>query len=412
MLKQVQYDEVMLNNKKEKLNIVCLSNQKWDYPFPTNKKHVMSRMAELGHNIIFVDPPFTLGRSFLRQIIKGEWGIKRLLTNTYNEEGTLVYSPIVKVPDENVFSKAHARKINKLAKKNFDSARKTVLWIYNVELKGLQNYIDGIEHELLIYDCVDNYEAFPDRGLVYSMTVSKERLKVQEKKLTQDADLVFATAPGLVEKLREYRDEVHFTPNVGDYEKFKDTKNIKDIPQDLAQIPGPRIGFVGAVDDYKLDMELVKKAASDNPRFNFVIIGPNALKDREAGSSEIGTEGFENIYFLGSRPYEVIEKYYAGFDAYMIPYQLNDYTVGGCFPVKFHDALAAGLPTVVTDLPAYRPFANVSYISRNYEEFSENIKLAVRNDSPEKIEARQQVAKENNWDGKVEKLLNLIGGKL
>jgi len=40
---------------------------------------------------------------------------------------------------------------------------------------------------------------------------------------------------------------------------------------------------------------------------------------------------------------------------FIIPYQINDYTVGGCFPVKFHDALSAGLPVVVTDLPAYAP---------------------------------------------------------
>ncbi len=93
---------------------------------------------------------------------------------------------------------------------------------------------------------------------------------------------------------------------------------------------------------------------------------------------------------------------------FIIPYVLNDYTVGGCFPVKFHDGLAAGLPVVVTDLPAYLPFKDVSYISKTFEEFSNNIEKALKEDSPEKIKARQQVAKENNWDGKVAKMLSLI----
>ena len=82
--------------------------------------------------------------------------------------------------------------------------------------------------------------------------------------------------------------------------------------------------------------------------------------------------------------------------------------MGGCFPVKFHDVLAAGLPVVVTDLPAYRPFGDVCYISKGYNEFSQNVRRAIEENSPEKVKQRQDVAKDNNWDGKVAKMLSLI----
>jgi len=393
----------------EKFNIICLSNQLWDYPLPTNKRHVMSRLAKLGHTVLFVDPPINTGRLFARQILRGQWSLKRLATQTYMHEDVLVYTPLNSLPNGDITSKMHADRISSLAGKHLDPNKRTILWVYHVETPGLQNYLDLVSRDLLIYDCVDNYAAFPDNSLFYSATVGKDQIIAQEKALTEQADLVFATAPGLVDKLKKYTNEVHYTPNVGNYPKFKVTPNLKDkIPEDIKSIRRPRIGFTGAVDEYKFDKELVKYLAKKNPNYSFVIIGPLALKDREATNEELGFEGFDNVYFLGSRPYSKMESYYAGFDAFIIPFQLNDYTVGGCFPIKFHDALAAGLATVVTDLPAYAPFKDVSYIAKSKEEFSDLIAKALKEDSKEHVEARQMVAKENDWDVKVDKMLNLI----
>jgi glycosyltransferase involved in cell wall biosynthesis len=300
-----------------------------------------------------------------------------------------------------------------LAEKNFDPNLRTILWIYHVEIPGLENYLTFIPHDLLVYDCVDNYAAFPDKSLFYSATVGRNQIIKQEEKLTREADVVFATTPGLVEKLEKYNKNVHFAPNVGDYQRFKDVQELKDqIPEDLVQIPRPRIGFIGALDDYKFDAELVRKAALDHPNYSFVLIGQFALKERDAGLESLGLANLPNVYYLGSRPYEEKKYYLAGLDMEIIPYQLNDYTVGGCFPVKFHDALAAGLPTVVTDLPAYAPFKEVTYIAKSADEFSKKIELALKEDGAERIEERQAVAKENDWDGKVGNMLDWINKKL
>ena len=152
----------------------------------------------------------------------------------------------------------------------------------------------------------------------------------------------------------------------------------------------------------------MRKIAEDHPEFSFVLIGQLALKDRDAGLEDLILSDVKNVYFLGEKPYGEIEKYFAGFDAYFIPYQLNDYTVGGCFPVKFHDSLASGLPTIVTNLPAYMPFDNVSYISRSYEEFSANVKKALEEDNEHKVIERQEVARQNTWEGKIELMLKKV----
>ena len=398
-----------MTNEGEKLNIICLSNQQWDYSLWTNKKHVMFRLSKQGHNVVFVDPPISTGRLLLRQFLAGKWSFKRLLTQQYSENNTKIVSPLNWVPLYDLLGKLHVKLIKCATKKLFSNDRKTVLWVYHVETPGIKYYLKLLKYDLLIYDCVDNYAAFPK----HNTSAKREWVVNQESYLAKKADIIFATAPGLVEKMKKYNSNVHFTPNVGDYEKFQGvSKNKFKVPEDLENIPRPRIGFVGAVDEYKFDGELIKKTAEDHPDFSFVIIGPIAAKDREASLEELGLKGLRNVYFLGSRDYSGIQNYYAGFDAYMIPFQLNDYTVGGCFPVKFHEALAAGVPTVVTNLPAYKPFDNVAYISKNAAEFSNNIKKALDENNENRVKARLEVAKQNNWEGKVVTLLNLIFSEL
>ncbi|GIW69591.1 MAG: glycosyl transferase [Patescibacteria group bacterium] len=388
-----------------KYNIICLSNQLWDYPLWTNKKHVMSRMSKLGHNVLFVDPPINTGRLFLKQISMGKWPPARIITKKKKEEKVLIYSPLDFSPAHEKHSISHAKSIQKIAKKYFDISRKTILWVYHVEIAGLENYLKHIEHDFLVYDCVDNYAGFPR----YNTPEKKEAINKKEQALALRANVIFATAPGLVEKLKKFNSEVYFTPNVGDYTKFFDIKRrVARFPEDIASIPHPIIGFTGAIDEYKFDLELFKKVAADYPSYSFVLIGPLALSDREGSLEKLGIKGFSNVYLLPTKPYSEIQNYVASFDAAIIPYKLTDYTVGGCFPVKFHDYLAAGLPVVVTDLPAYAPFSEVCYISKSYNEFSQFIRRALEEDSEEKIKARQKVAKNNDWDGKVERMLRIV----
>ncbi len=391
--------------QSRKYNIICLSNQLWDYPLWTNKRHVMGRLAEKGHSVLFVDPFLNIGRVFLKHVFKKEWTLRRLATRIKKDFGVTIYTPLNAIPFGYKATELYIKKINKISENIFDSSRKTLLWIYNVEITDIEKYIKGIKHDFLIYDCVDNYSAFPR----YDTADKKRKISTQEKYLAEKADAVFASAPGLVEKMRKFNPRTFYTPNVGDYERFKNTLSYKNqIPEEIKRIPEPRIGFTGAVDEYKFDTGLLKKVASDYPGYSFIIIGPMALKEREASKKALGVEDLNNVYYFDSRPYDQMVKYTAGFDVCIIPYQINEYTVGGCFPVKFHEQLAAGIPVVVTDLPAYAPFYDVCYISKSHNEFSQNIRRALQENSPEKVKERQKIAKENTWDGKVNNMIKII----
>ena len=394
----------------EKYNIICFSNQLWDYPNWTNKRHVMTRLGKMGHKIIFVDPPINFGRVFLRQIQKGYWTFLRFLIGYKKEGNVMVYTPIKYYLFSKFSTFLFSEKINNLAQGFFSKKNKTLLWVYNVEIEHLEEYLAQVKRDFLIYDCVDYYAGFPR----YETKEQKEIFLETEKKLTENSDLVFATAPGLVERLKKIHKDTFYTPNVGDFEMFHNIKDKykNDKPKELKSLTGPIVGYIGALDSYKFDYELLKKSAVTYPEYNFVIIGDIALKDREGSLKELGLDNLSNVHFLGSIPFVKTPKYMAHFDCELIPYVYNDYTIGGCFPVKFFNTLSAGIPSIVTDLPVFAMYKNVAYISKTHDDFVNNIGKALSENSLTKINERISVAKENTWDSKVSNMLSIINSHL
>jgi len=394
----------------EKYNIICFSNQLWDYPNWTNKKHVMTRLGKMGHKIIFVDPPINFGRVFLRQIQKGYWTFLRFLIGYKKEGNVMVYTPIKYYLFSKFSTFLFSEKINNLAQGFFNKKNKTLLWVYNVEIENLEEYLSQVKRDFLIYDCVDYYAGFPR----YETREQKEAFLETEKKLTENSDLVFATAPGLVDRLKKINKDTFYTPNVGDFEMFHNIKDKykNDKPKELKSLTGPIVGYIGALDSYKFDYELLKKSAVTYPEYNFVIIGDIALKDREGSLKELGLDNLSNVHFLGSIPFVKTPKYMAHFDCELIPYVYNDYTIGGCFPVKFFNTLSAGIPSIVTDLPVFAMYKNVAYISKTHDDFVNNIGKALSENSLTKINERISVAKENTWDSKVSNMLSIINSHL
>jgi len=436
---------------------IFLSNQLYDYPLKTNKWHVATRMAALGHDVLFVDPPIRF-RKFVKQVFQGRWPLRRILTFTYQpQENLTVYTPVglpIACPFGHLVCKKlgalnqhfHLWRIKNLLSnfRNFpissiqypifgiqypvSSIQYSVLWVYHVEMEGLEGFIEKIPHDLLIYDCVDNYPAFPryrDKPELKNWIIERE------KWLAKKADLVFTTAPGLQEKLSKFNKNTFYVGNAGDFERFLVQPAVGGKPFGLATKPEGliKIGFSGAIDSYKVNLPLLVKIAKSYPDYSLVLIGPTGVADDEPNLKEL--ESLPNVQLLGEKPYEEMPQYFSQFDVYIIPYNLNEYTVGGCFPVKFFDALASGLPTVVTNLPCYRGYSNspndtrirsntdqissnreVCYIAKDDGDFVKLIKVALEENSAEKILERQNVARENSWDRKVEKMLEIINTRM
>jgi len=104
-----------------------------------------------------------------------------------------VFSALEPVPFPHLLSKVHAAKINSLAEKLFDKSRKTLLWVYNMEIVGIDTYIKDIKHDFLIYDCVDNYAGFPR----YDTRGERKRKSMSRSNTWQAEPILFLPRAGV-----------------------------------------------------------------------------------------------------------------------------------------------------------------------------------------------------------------------
>jgi glycosyltransferase involved in cell wall biosynthesis len=181
------------------------------------------------------------------------------------------------------------------------------------------------------------------------------------------------------------------------------------VPADIASLPRPIIGFVGAVSDYKLNLDWVLKLSEARPGYSIVLIGPTGVADPSTDVGKLASRS--NVHLLGHRAYEELPGYVKGFDVAVIPYRMNEYT-RAVFPIKFFEMLASGRPVVISPLPAVEQYWSAVRVADNAEAFIAACDSAIRDDSEADKQARLRLAAENSWDSRVSKLLRLVEAAL
>ena len=333
-------------------DITLLSTADWDQLLWTNKQHVALELAKLGHRVLYVE---SLGLRAPRREAKDFGRIFRRLSRALRlprqiKPNLWVWSPLVLPGVRGQLATRLNRWMLLLGlaiSRSWLRLQPELLWTYNP--KTLAYGLPG-PYETMIYHCVDEIQAQPD--------MDAADLSHWEERLCRIADLVFVTSPALEKSLRSYNKHTHYFPNVADYCHFAKAMDPDlAVPGDIRSIPHPRIGFVGAVSGYKLDLGLLAKLAEASPNWSYVIIGPVGEGDPNTNLANLLE--CSNIYFLGARPYHSLPAYMKGLDVGLLPLCFNRYT-HSMFPMKFFEYLAAGLPVVasaIDALEAYRPYA-------------------------------------------------------
>lgn len=394
--------------------IVCLSSQRWDDGMWTNKQHIMSRLAER-HEVFHVD----FGPLGVLQTIKQRrkassprWDLRpalRFWQPHVEQRGavnvvTLFAPRFVRKPLTHRFNLATEFDLRVLQLKRFMRKQRlddAIVWVYH---PGYGAAPAELPHKLLVYDCVDEYSQFPD------YREDTGRLIQRERELCRRADLVFATSRPLYERKRGIHPEATFlVHNVGDAPHFKQAMSPEtEVPEDLARIKPPIIGFIGALSGYKVNLSWLVHLARTKPEWSLVLIGPVGLSDPSTDVAEL--RRLPNVHLLGHRGYAQLPAYTKGFDVNVIPYQLNEYTEY-VFPIKFFELLATGKPLVISRLPSLEEYAEQVLIADDAEGFVAQCETAL-SEPAAGAEARVQLATENDWDARVAKLMQHVERKL
>lgn len=392
---------------REPLTIVCLSSQPWQDGMWTNKQHVMSRLAR-EHRVYYVSfgpkpLPALLRTKSEKQGLGWDPAGLALDPASYEQSGVTVLdflSPrafVRKKPASHPWSiYANFDLRLKLLARYFEreGLADPILWVYH---PGYGARVTELPHSLLVYDCVDEYAEFP------AYKPDPRWLIEREAALCRAADVVTTTSSGLYEKKRVLNPErTHLVHNVGDFEHFSRARAADTVvPPDLATLPRPVVGFLGAVSDYKLHAGWLTALARRRRDLSIVLIGPAGVGDPTTDTSVLAAE--PNVHLLGHREYETLPAYVKGFDLCVIPYRINDYTTYS-FPIKFFELLASGLPLVISELPALRDYYQRVRVAKSADEFVRECEGALADPATGRDE-RLALAAENTWEHRVERIL-------
>jgi teichuronic acid biosynthesis glycosyltransferase TuaH len=217
-----------------------------------------------------------------------------------------------------------------------------------------------------------------------------------EEKIIKKADLVVANSAYLANYASQWN-EMTF-----DIEQGCDLKNYLStdypMPEDIANLKRPIIGYCGAVTSMRLDISVIEHIALSFPDYSIVFVGP---VDKTFEKSKLNS--LKNIYFTGLRKLEEIPAYISHFNICMNPQMVNPLTVGN-YPRKIDEYLVMGKPVVATATLAMEMFRDYVFLCKTKEDYVTQINLILSNEqflSDREKERRINFALTHSWENSI-----------
>ena len=361
-----------VQDRQTEFDVICFCHLRWDFVFQ-RPQHLMTRFARRGRVFIVEEPVGTDNEARL----------------DVSDRGNGVFVCVPQLP-----SGSNAdQEIPKLLTKLIDEHLITnyINWFYT---PMMLDWADGLEPLAIVYDCMDQLSAFSG---------APPELVEKERKLFERADVVFTGGQSLYEAKREQHENVHAFPSSIDAQHFGKARSISEEFPQQANIPHPRVGFVGVIDE-RMDVPMVGKAAELRPDWQFVMVGPVVKID------EATLPRPENIHYLGQQGYEDLPAILAGWDVAVMPFALNEST-RYISPTKTPEYLAAGLPVVSTAIKdVVTPYGDLDLVSivSTPEEFVSAIETAMTEDSQDRRIRADAYLSNFSWDKTFQGMYELI----
>ena len=225
--------------------------------------------------------------------------------------------------------------------------------------------------------------------------------RLLEPELFAKSDLIVANSTYLAEIARKYNAHTYYIGqgcDVGDF----DNNIIREVPDDIAPIASPIIGYIGSLLALRLDVELLEKIATSKKEWNFVFIGPE-----DAAFKNSLLHRLSNVYFLGLKELKHLPNYLSRFDVALNPQKINEVTIGN-YPRKIDEYLAMGKPVVATPTGAMSIFKDYVYFASTPEEYIQQIEKALLENNTEKEKERANFAGTHTWENSVLEIYKAI----
>jgi len=356
--------DLSTNEKAQYYDMIVFCHLRWQFVYQ-RPQHIISRLSK-NLKILFIEEPVGFSPE---------------------EEYTAIVNEIT--PQLHILQPKvqHINDITKLLPTYVSNSEVSIGWFYSAAFSPLlaTNLFDTV-----IYDCMDELSLF--KG-------APQELIDQEKYLMSKADIVFTGGKSLYESKKLMHDAAYCFPSSVDEAHFAQALNGIAVPEDIATIQSPIVGYYGVIDE-RIDLELLRSCAEKSPEVSFVMIGPLAkIQDHELPRSK-------NIHYLGMKSYEELPGYLKAFDIAMMPFALNDATKF-ISPTKTLEYMAAGKPIISTKIKdVVRDYSECVYLIETADEFCDAITKATS--EPLKTKEYREILLNTSWDATVAKMSSLI----
>jgi UDP-galactopyranose mutase len=301
----------------EPATLICFSHLRWNFVFQ-RPQHLMSRFAR-EMSVIFWEEPVDapLGDVAYLEV--------RSANDAPNVRIAVPHLP-QGMPDD-----AREAALSRLLDAHLSAVRGPLIaWYYTPMMLPFSRHITP---DVTVYDAMDELSKFK---------FAPEHLLDFEQELIDRSDIVFTGGSSLYEAKKDRHPSVHCFPSSVDRIHFIKARSRQFEPADQEELPRPRLGFYGVIDE-RFDTELLAKVAEMRPDWQFVMVGP-VVK-----ISEDELPKRPNIHYLGGKTYEQLPAYLSGWDVALMPFAMNESTQF-ISPTKTPEYLAGGKPVVSTPI--------------------------------------------------------------
>jgi len=301
----------------EPTTLLCFSHLRWNFVFQ-RPQHLMNRFAR-EMNVIYWEEPVDIGpkETAYLQVREAQDASNVRVVVPHLPEG---------MPED-----AREAALKRLLDAHVASVRGPLIaWYYTPMMLPFSRHLDP---DVTVFDAMDELSKFK---------FAPVKLLDLEQELIDRADVVFTGGSSLYEAKKDRHDNIHCFPSSVDRAHFCKARARLFDPADQEDLPRPRLGFYGVIDE-RFDTDLLDKVAAMRPDWSFVMVGPVV---------KIAPEDLpkrHNIHYLGGKTYDQLPSYLAGWDVALMPFAMNESTQF-ISPTKTPEYLAGGRPVVSTPI--------------------------------------------------------------
>jgi len=237
--------------------------------------------------------------------------------------------------------------------------------------------VEDLKPKIVLYDSLDN---FPEN-------------QNEEEDMISKADILLTTSQPLYDLRKNQHENIHMCRNACFPELGEKQYDVPDIITQARKMGQQIVLFSGAIGSW-VDLEILEHV-SHSDKYVVMIVGssfgvPQNLLPK-------------NLVYLGTKKYEELQAYYQHCDVTLLPFKRN-VVADFSNPIKMFESLSFGKPVIATNIPEACIFPdNTIFVSRNKEEFRQNVNKALKVcKNEEVINKCKEVARENSWKSRVD----------